>query len=351
MKLEKIIAVVLVVLMLASSLSFSTSAFSILSLFIGDGYRNILEQKIDIDLSFNDGIGLWKNGYAIDYKYYSPVKDNDTTKYPLVIWLQGQGDNEEPGDQLSGSDIEAWATEELQQRFTGTRGAFIFAPRAPKSFGWDKSLIKSLKTTIDDFIVKNIDNIDVTRIYLGGYSLGGWMSFNVAAEYPEMFAAIFVACPALGLAKDIPEKIADIPVWLTSGKNDFAVNYNTVIKPTWKKIMAKTNVADQCRFSTLSKTSDHFGRVPSFGHSSWEAVTNDMFSAYDGKYPRMSTVDGNGNTIKLTYPNGMISWLSDKTSNYSGPTDSEVCYYTVVGSFTNAIGHIKGFFANIFSFK
>ncbi len=348
MKLKKFIATLLVVLMLVSSLSLSISAFSIISLFLGDGYRSILEQMVDADLMFNDGIGLRRNGYAIDYKYYSPVKNNDTTKYPLVIWLQGQGNNKEPGDQLSGSDIEAWTTAELQQRFTGTNGAFIFVPRAPKSFGWDKSLIKPLKTAIDGFIVKYRDNIDVTRIYLGGYSLGGWMSFNVAAEYPEMFAAIFVACPALGLAKDIPGKIADIPVWLTSGKNDFAVNYNNVIKPTWNKIMAETNVAGQCRFSTLRKTSDPLGRVPSFGHSSWDAVTYDMFSAMDGKYPRMSTVDGNGNTVKLTYPNGMISWLSDKTSNYSGLSDSEVYCFTVIGSLTDAIRSVKEFFAGIF---
>ena len=349
MKLKRIIAMMLVILMLLPTLAVSISAFSIVSLFIGDGYRNILEQTMDIDFSFNDGIGLWKNGYAIDYKYYSPVKDNDTTKYPLVIWLQGQGNNENPGDQLDGSDIESWATEELQKRFTGTNGAFIFAPRAPKSFGWDKTLIKPVKAAIDDFIVKNIDNIDVTRIYLGGYSLGGWMSLNVAGAYPEMFAAIFVACPALGLAKDIPESIADIPVWLTSGKNDFAVNYNTVIKPTWKKIISKTNVADQCRFSTLSKTTDPFGRVPSFGHSSWDAVTNDMFSAYDGKYPRMSTVDGNGNTVKLTYPNGMISWLSEKRSDYKGPSDSEVYYYTILGSFFGTIYYIKNLFVGIFN--
>ncbi len=349
MKLKKFIATLLVALMLASSLSISISAFSIASLFLGDGYKNILEQKIDADLRFNDGIGLRKNGYAIDYKYYSPVKENDTTKYPLVIWLQGQGNNEEPGDQLSGSDIEAWTTPELQQRFTGTNGAFIFVPRAPKSFGWDKSLIKPLKTAIDGFIVKNIDNIDVTRIYLGGYSLGGWMSLNVAGAYPEMFAAIFVACPALGLAKDIPGKIADIPVWLTSGKNDFAVNYNNVIKPTWNKIISETNVSGQCRFSTLRKTSDPLGRVPSFGHSSWDAVTNDMFSAYDGKYPRMSTVDGNGNTVKLTYPNGMISWLSEKRSDYKGPSDSEVYYYTILGSFFGTIYYIKGLFSGIFN--
>ena len=32
----------------------------------------------------------------------------------------------------------------------------------------------------------------------------------------------------------------------------------------------------------------------------------------------MSTVDGNGNAVELTYPDGMISWLSSHTSDYDG---------------------------------
>ena len=29
------------------------------------------------------------NGYSVDYSYFSPVKENDATKYPLVVWLHG----------------------------------------------------------------------------------------------------------------------------------------------------------------------------------------------------------------------------------------------------------------------
>ena len=32
----------------------------------------------------------------------------------------------------------------------------------------------------------------------------------------------------------------------------------------------------------------------------------------------MKTIDGNGKTVKLTYPDGMISWLSSYTSDYDG---------------------------------
>ncbi|MBO7318650.1 MAG: hypothetical protein J6V06_01335, partial [Clostridia bacterium] len=63
------------------------------------------------------------NGAIIDYYYFSPVKENDRTKYPLVIWFHGMGDGKSPGAQLTASNIAAWATEDYQRRFTGTGGA------------------------------------------------------------------------------------------------------------------------------------------------------------------------------------------------------------------------------------
>ena len=43
-----------------------------------------------------------------------------------------------------------------------------------------------------------------------------------------------------------------------------------------------------------------------------------MFSSDNGKYPEMNTVNAKGETVELTYPNGMISWLSAHTSEYDG---------------------------------
>ena len=49
-----------------------------------------------------------------------------------------------------------------------------------------------------------------------------------------------------------------------------------------------------------------------------------MFSSDNGKYPFMNTIDGTGNKVTLTFPDGMISWLSGFTSDYNGSvaTDS-----------------------------
>ena len=140
----------------------------------------------------------------------------------------------------------------------------------------------------------------------------------MAVAYPEMFAAAFPICPAWSPSEDLCEYLADMPVWLTSGKPDPLVNYYMAVTPTWEKIIAASNVPEECRFSTLSKVCYEDGTKTSSSHHAWYAINHDMFSAENGAYPYMSTVDGNGNTVELTYPDGMISWLTSHTSEYDG---------------------------------
>ena len=341
MKSLKFISIILTIVIILSSLP-------IISFGMGDGYADIVNHLGDAEASFLDGVGPEANGYALDYKYYSPVKDGDNTKYPLVIWLQGRGDNAEPGDQLEGSDIVAWATDEIQQRFTCSGGAFIFVPRAPKLFGWDNSLMDPLKACIDDFIEKNKDNIDLTRIYLGGYSIGSWMSFKIAAVYPEMIAAIFVACPPWGMNNNTAKSIADIPVWIVSSKNDFFVNHYTTVTPIWKKIISRSNVPENGRFSVLEKTAYPDGRISPDGHRSWHVLTYDGFSSQDSDYPLMSTIDGNGNAVTLTYPNGVISWLMSFTSDYNNSaSDDDTSSTSVFSVLSHIISKIVSYLKNI----
>ena len=84
-------------------------------------------------------------------------------------------------------------------------------------------------------------NIDLSRIYVGGYSMGGKMTLKMAVAYPELFAAIFPICPAWTPSTDALNLIADIPVWLTSGKLDPLVNYFFSVIGLLKNIKATNN--------------------------------------------------------------------------------------------------------------
>lgn len=319
---------------------------------ISDGTGVLCEQ-------FTYGVGPEVKGLAIDYRVFSPVKENDTAKYPLVIWLHGMGNGTSDGIQVSGSNVSYWSSEEFQARFTNG-GAFILAARSDESKGicWNDKTTEPLKAAIDDYIAKNKDNIDLSRIYVGGYSMGGKMTLRMAIAYPEMFAAAFPICPAWSPDRAALSYIADMPVWLTSGKTDPLVNYYFSVSKTFENLSAVTNVPEDVRFSTLSKVCFEDGKRCTSAHHSWYAVNHDMFSADNGDYPYMSTVNGKGEDVTLTYPDGMISWLCSHTSDYNGEPSTGKGNLTEIGSgesiiasmdifefFRTLINAIKGLFS------
>lgn len=305
--MKKLIAIILV---LACILTYPASAYA---LSIEGGVEPLK------DLFIRDE-GPVAGDYSIDYSYYSPVEENDTAKYPLVVWLHGMGDGSEPGKPVEKSNIAYWASDEFQARFKPSGGAFILAARSREedNIFWSNSMIEPLRAAIDEFIAENKENIDLSRIYVGGYSMGGKMTLKMAVAYPEMFAAAFPICPAWSPSDELVEKLADMPVWITSSTRDPLVNYYLAVSPTFDRITAASNVAEKCRLSTLTKVCYEDGTKTSSSHHAWFAVNHDMFTYLNGDYYNMSTVNGLGEEVKLSYPDGMISWLSQQTSDYDG---------------------------------
>ena len=91
MRTKKLLCLLLCLLTMLSSLTFCSSAISV--------------EAEKLNRRFKFGQGPETDGYSIDYRYFSPVKENDSTKYPLVIWLHGMGNGGEDGKQLSTSNI------------------------------------------------------------------------------------------------------------------------------------------------------------------------------------------------------------------------------------------------------
>lgn len=316
--MKKILSFILAVVMLF------TACTPVFACRVGNTtYDDNLEE---LQEQFIYGEGPETDGYTIDYRYFSPVKENDNTKYPVVVWLHGMGDGAEEGKQAKASDIAFWTSDDFQARFKESGGAFIFAPRSleEQNLYWPDSLIYPLRAAIDDFVAKNKANIDLSRIYVGGYSMGGKMTLKMAVAYPELFAAIFPICPAWTPSAQQCEFISEIPVWLTSGVLDPLVNYFFSVRKTWQNIVATNESPADCRFSSLLFVKYPSGNPTSSSHHSWFAVNHDMFSSDNGKYPFMLTVNGSGQKVSLAFPDGMISWLSGYTSNYDGTpaTDS-----------------------------
>lgn len=260
----------------------------------------------------------------MDYVYYSPVKNQkDTTKYPLVVWLHGNSSGDYPGHQLKNSKIGLWSSDEYQSRFKGTKGAFLFLPRyqtGSLSIAWEGTTV-TLKSSIDSFIKLHESNIDTNRIYIGGYSMGGKMVLRMASAYPELFAAAFPLSPVYAPTNTELNNLVDMPIWFAWCKNDTYISLNPVtVNSNWEYLMKNSNCKDECRFVTFDKIyySDYSLRGDEDDpdtHNTWDAATHDFFMDDGAHYKDVTITDGNGKSVTLKYPDGLISWLSSQSKS------------------------------------
>ncbi|MBQ8783161.1 MAG: hypothetical protein IJZ57_05255 [Clostridia bacterium] len=310
--LKKAFAIFLVVCLCVVSLGVGASAGRKEALPTSAGIE-ALRDEFEIDVAPEAG------GYELDYGYYSPVGTNDNTKYPVVIFLHGIGHADYIGAQVDDSDMPYWASKELQSRFE-SGGAFILLPRAPedKLVYWSTSLIDALRAVIDDFIAKHGKNIDTTKIFIGGSSAGGEMTWNMISTYPEYFAGAFpIAGTGTVTAGDV-KACKDVAIWMISSTKDPIINYALNTLPLWNMVCEYNTHPENCRLSSFSNVTEPAGNSASDNHHMAKVVTYDMHMLDGSTYPDVTHQDGNGNDISLVSPNGMIKWMNSVSSSFDG---------------------------------
>lgn len=339
--IKKILAVVLSLVLVLSGFSLTALASGRKqALPVSDGI-GALRDEFELDAAPEAG------GYALDYAYYSPAGANDSGKYPLVIFLHGIGHGDYEGSQLYDSDFPYWACSELQSRFT-SGGAFILLPRAPehKLVYWSKSLLESLRAVIDDMIEKHADNIDTTKIFIGGSSAGGEMAWDMIISYPEYFAGAFPIAATGSVSAADTKKFSDVAVWMIASSKDPVVSYVANIKPLWDNVIKNNSNPAACRLTTIGSVKEPSGKGSSDNHHLAKVVTFDMHMTDGSKYYDSKTIDGNGNTLELTSPNGMIYWMNSVSSSYEGNV-TDGSGNINVSIFTNIFDGIRNFFLKI----
>ena len=338
---KKIISVLMSVLLVMSLFSFAGSAAGRKAALSKNAGIEALRDEFSIDTAPE------ADGYALDYAYYSPVGENDNTKYPLVIFLHGIGHADYVGAQLDDSDFPYWASEELQSRFT-EGGAFVLLPRAPehKLVYWSKTLIPALRSVIDDVIAKHGDNIDTSKIFIGGSSAGGEMTWDMIIAFPEYFAGAFPIAATGTVSASDTKACADVAIWMIASELDPVISYIATTTPLWNNVCKNNAQPESCRLSSFSSVKEPSGTGASDNHHMAKVVTYDLHMLDGSTYPNVSHVDGNGNSIKLEGENGIISWMNGIASDYSGAAGNDSGNINVNGV-TNFFDAIRNFFLKI----
>lgn len=202
------------------------------------------------------------------YDFWTCTPPNyDTTcvnKKPLLVFLHGAS--------LCGHDLS-------KVRRYGPINAISMGRKidavilAPQNHGgaWNPKKINSLVDwTIDNF------NVDTTRIYVYGMSLGGYGTMDYCATYPERVAAGMAMCG--GATADV-SGLSKLPFWILHGTADRAVgincskevvsklqanNQDSLLMFTWLKGASHSALA---RIFYMDKTYDWL-----FGHTTADSV-------------------------------------------------------------------------------
>jgi hypothetical protein len=206
----------------------------------GDGYN---EPNLNFNSCVNDNL-RWKCGYSYVLRFPENFKKNK--KYPLVVFLHG-GINSDPR-RLNGRVLT------VNNFFIPENDQYIIASPIKLGIDWSPKKIQDVIADIESQL-----KIDKKRIYLTGLSMGGRGTFIVAAELPDLFAAIMPLSPHhtpysyLNLAS----KVSHLPIFLHHSTNDKTSKFSIAEKMSEELEKFNANIIFD---------------IGEFGHSGWNKI-------------------------------------------------------------------------------
>ena len=176
--------------------------------------------QTDISISFQASSMETEELDAFGYWLYTP--ENPTENMPLIVYLHGaSGRGEDLNLVVSDEDFPKY----LQSGELGDVRAYVLIPQLPADLrSWSDigdSLYSLIQKTVSDF------SVDTENISLVGFSMGGTAVWELAAEYPDLFARI---APLAGSARGVLEQVSvlqEIPVRAFVGSADTVIAPNS----------------------------------------------------------------------------------------------------------------------------
>ena len=207
-----------------------------------------------------------------EYLIYLPKDYNARakTRWPLILFLHGSG---ERGTNLSKVALHGPPKLVKQARDFPFS---IVSPQCPTNQRWDNDVLLALLDEIEEKY-----DVDKSRVYLTGLSMGGYGTWSLGLTHPERFAAIAPICGGgdlIVLLLADPKKVSTIKtlgVWAFHGGKD------PVVPPAESERMVDALRKTGCKDVVLTV-------FPEAQHDSWTETYNnpklyDWFLAHQRK--------------------------------------------------------------------
>lgn len=206
-------------------------------------------------------------GKTLSYRFLTPLKIEESKKYPLLLCLHGAGERGNNNTAQVGH---------FSPLFSATARAahpcYVVIPQVPSgqiwaTYGWStktnamaekpSETMSLAKELVDETIKKHA--VDPKRIYVTGLSMGGYGTWEFTQRWPEIVAAAAPVCGGGDLTQ--AARLKDVPIWAFHGDKD------TVIKPEASSAMidALKSAGGKPKFTLY----------PGVGHNSWAPAFRD----------------------------------------------------------------------------
>jgi predicted peptidase len=217
------------------------------------------------DLS-NTITGTVSDGTAsIPYRLFQPTVTDPSEKLPLILFLHGMGDR---GTDNVGQTY--WMNNLAAKTSGGQYAAYVLAPQINTNMWFasgSSTPSEAMSLTLQALHqAMSNPNVDTSRIYVTGVSMGGMGTWDILRRDPSVFAA---AVPMSGGGDpSTADTIKNIPIWAFHGSADDVVSVDS----TRAMIQALQDAGG----------SPNYTEVDGGGHYIWPEIYQD---ANDTLYP------------------------------------------------------------------
>jgi len=149
---------------------------------------------------------------SLDYLLHLPAGYEQAGPWPLILFLHGAGER--------GNDLSLLNKNPLPAMLEAQETNLPFVVVSPQCPGddWWPMMVDELMVLLED--VEQRYNIDRSRVYLTGLSMGGFGAWSLACAHPERFAAIAPICGGYHGPSPMVRTLKDTPVWAFHGAKD-----------------------------------------------------------------------------------------------------------------------------------